>query len=255
MSVHSIFLLQWRTLADEKWSTCQINKTISNSHLFTPYINTVPAKVINVAASFKIHKCCSFLPSEECYHSFGVYAWQTSRKNDTTRHMKISDDYKFAGNFKNNTAMATCPPYFKDFHNVTLKIGMKGYPGLYLAFEGNKACVRIDKVTAYYSACLQEYKDRLIRFQITPLPNSTMRVVRVRGFCTKNTVHAKDKGEIAMSCYANGTSNVTGMCQCAPGFRWIQSYKECVRKFFWRKRYSRISECLLDSQRTWLSRD
>ena len=194
-----------------------------------PYMSTIPAKEITVAASFRMHKC-SAVYSEGCQHSFGVYAWKRSRKVDTARHLKISSNYKFVGDFKNNTVMPSGYKPYIDFHNITLKISIEGYSGIYLALEGNKACVRIEKVTAYYIACRKDYQDRLIRFQLTPVPNSKMGIERVLGFCVKNAVHAKDKGNIAMSCYANGTTNVTGMCLCAAGSRFIQQSKECLRK-------------------------
>ena len=192
-----------------------------------PYVNTVPAKEIFVAASFRMFKCSTF--NTYCQHRFGVYAWKTSRKIDATRHLKISSNYKFVGDFENNTAMPSYKSHI-DVHSVTLKIDMEGYSGIYLAFEGNKATLILEKVTAYYMACRKDYKDRLIRFQLTPVPNSKIRVERVAGFCARNAVHAEDKGNIAMSCYSNATTNVTGMCLCAPGFWWIQKLKECFCK-------------------------
>ena len=194
-----------------------------------PYMSTIPANEITVAASFRMHKCSAVF-SQGCQHGFGVYVWKTSRKIDAGRHLQISSNYKFVGDFENNTAMPSGYRSYIDFHNITLKIGMEGYSGIYLALEGNKACVRIERVTAYYIACRKDYEDRLIRFQPTPVPDSKMGVENVLGFCAKNAVHAKDKGNIAMSCYANGTTNVTGMCLCAAGFWWIQKQKECLGK-------------------------
>ena len=191
-----------------------------------PYMTTIPAKEIIISASFRMFKCSMFNRAGDCQNSFGVHAWKTSRKIDATRHLKISSNYKFVGDFE---PMPWSGSHI-DVHNITLKIDMEGYSGIYLAFEGNKGTLILKKVTAYYVVCRKDYKDRLIRFQLTPVPNSKMRVERVAGFCARNAVHAEDKGTIAMSCYANATTNVTGLCLCAPGFWWIQKLKECFRK-------------------------
>ena len=195
-----------------------------------PYIKTAPANEITIQASFRMEKCYTH---EDCWYSFGVYAWKTSRNVSSTWEKKMSSDFKFAGRLETDAADYTFENNrFKFFRDIKLKIEMEGNSGIYLAFDGSEAIVRIDKLTAHYKICPQEFKNGMMKFPRTPAPNSTMKVERVSGFCAKSTVPAKDKRNIALNCYADGTSNVTGICICAPGFLWSQPLRECLCKFF-----------------------
>ena len=108
------------------------------------------------------------------------------------------------------------PLFSKEFSSrSTVALGGKSF--LCIAFRDQGFCGTIDTVEIKYFKCPAVVRN-LTTYPEVAAPNSSSQEIEVNGICAHYSYPKTTQADNKMICYANGTSRVTGGCQCMAGY-------------------------------------
>ena len=159
-----------------------------------------------------------------CTYAFDVSVFRTDRKFEKGFPKFTDHAYTSVGKLVNHTAMKKGDKN-KPFTSV-ITINTEDTMGIYLAFSPGRTCGGITAIEIWYLSC-QSSADQLLTFPEQPAPSSNKSVIRVQGRCIDNSVAVSSAKDNVMMCYANGTSKISGGCQCQAGY-YMNGNHQCL---------------------------
>ena len=186
-----------------------------------PFIGTSSAKQISIEIKFSIRDCSSFHPN--CKLWFGLYALASSRF--TVNPSPLKTKFEYVGYAQNTTVLDGSK---SGEYSTKFAFELKGRAGLYIAVRDQGFCGKISALKVSYFTCLTKLYGRLTEFPYNVAPNSSTRVVTIRGRCLENAVNTKPDTEITLDCYASGHVHSNSECICSAGYE--KAVRVCVCK-------------------------
>ena len=101
---------------------------------------------------------------------------------------------------------------------------VEGYPYLYIAFRTQGFCGSVDAISIHYFKC-EAVNKNLVSYPETFAPRRESEKVQTSGICMQQSYPVTTAAANTMICYSNGTSTVTGGCQCMAGYQHISDSK------------------------------
>ena len=97
-------------------------------------------------------------------------------------------------------------------------MAVEGYPYLYIAFRTQGFCGSVDSISMHYFKC-EAVSKNLVSYPETVAPRNEAKTVQVSGNCMQQSFPVTAAASNNMICYSNGTSTITGGCQCMAGYQ------------------------------------
>ena len=157
-----------------------------------------------------------------CSHTLaiGLYTFGTSSDlgipPDPRRH-----SYHHVTDLTNTTTMKQSR--FQVFTTRSY-VAVGGSTHLYIAFRNQGFCGSVDAISIHYFKC-EAVSKNLVSYPETAAPRNEAKAIQISGRCMQQSFPVTTTAANTMICYSNGTSVVTGGCQCIAGYQNISDSK------------------------------
>ena len=198
-------MFQWRLSGNKPYS-CPSTASIADSYYVLPYITTSPANEVAIDVTFTFI-CCSHILS------IGLYAIGTL----SPEHIPPSpfqSTYHHVTDLSNTSAI-------RESRSATFTV--RGYVAvanssyLNIALRSQGFCGTVNGIQVRYYKC-SAIVNNLVSYPETIAPTRASKTLQIAGSCMQHS-YRQTSAENFMICYSNGTSKITGDCQCIAGYQ------------------------------------
>ena len=201
-----IYLFQW-SLAGNSLHSCPKATSQVDDYYVLPGVSTSSAKEVVIDIAYTL-RCCSHVLK------IGLYALHTL----TLIHIPprpMDHSYLHVADLVNTSIILQSR---SGTFNTRSYVAVEGYPYLYIAFRTQGFCGSVDAISMHYFKC-EAVSKNLVTYPETAAPRHKAKTVQVSGNCKQQSFPVTAAASNNMICYSNGTSTITGGCQCMAGYQ------------------------------------
>ena len=201
-----MYLFQW-SLAGNSLHSCPIAISQVDDYYVLPGISTSSAKEVVIDVAYTLH-CCSHVLKIGLYALNTLTLIHTPPKPMDHNYLHVADLTNASMIQQSGSGVFTTRNY----------VAVEGYPYLYIAFHTQGFCGSVDAISMHYFKCAAIRKN-LVNYPETAAPRNEAKTVQIGGSCMQQSFPVTAAAANNMICYSNGTSTITGGCQCMAGYQ------------------------------------
>ena len=198
-------MFQWRISGNKPYS-CPTSTSGADSYYVLHFISTSPAKEVAIDVTYTL-KCCSHILF------IGLYAIGTHSRTLIPPD-PLQYAYHHVADLSNTSAI-------RESRSATFTrrcyFAVENSTYLYIAFRSQGFCGTVNEIKIRYFKCAAVVKN-FVSYPETTAPTRAARILQISGTCFGHS-YAIPSAENVMICHSNGTSKITGDCQCRPGYQ------------------------------------
>ena len=187
--------------------SCPHTGSVVDAYYALTHVITSPAKEVVIDVAYTLYCCSNIL-------SIGLYAVSTHVFSQMPLD-PMKYNYLHVANLTNTSVLQDSR---SQVFTTRSYVAVEGNKYLYIAFRNQGFCGSVDAISIHYFKC-EAVSKNLVSYPETAAPRRESKKIQTSGICMQQSFPVTTAAANTMICYSNGTSLVTGGCQCMAGYQ------------------------------------